>query len=622
MIIKNLFLYVLELSISASFAILIFLFLAAFLNRRFPAKWNYFIWTFLALWLIFPFQKLLPRQNLLTNIENNLQKEQESRNTDDEKTYSQIMVEIPPQLSTPIVRHPEQGFRISFVDIAAVIWLIGSLTFLSVHLIGYVRYKKEILKDGSLIEDAQILQQLQMLSDDLQIKKKVTVVKCSKSDCPMVVGFFRPTLVLSGELYPAEELFFILKHELIHLKHRDVYRKLFFVICNALHWFNPLVWMMCRQAAVDLELACDERVVWNADYHVRKAYAETLFASLHRQSSRKSMLFTQFYGGKQIMKKRFENILMKTKKKNGLTVFVCVAVCITFLGSLAGCSVKESFIEETLGSENKSDLGTTDNEKTNVQSTGKATDSEGHTDNEKTNAQSTGKATGSEDREGNEKTNAQSTAVDAGNGGNAANGKSTSTEIGNEVNADYEKAKEKPAAAVAGTDKSAGIDKIERNETNSEQRDILEHDNHAASEKTPQNSAGTSSMSKNKDTDSEKTILAYISEFDADSRSIMFDEVEWVTVPSKRAAELGVEDQHLDSGFYVYNEKNDVEKLPLAQSCKCTVLDWYSSYAPEEVTADEFFGILEERKDLEGNIPYVLTIRDQVVIEIEEHYVP
>lgn len=155
----------------------------------------------------------------------------------------------------------------------------------------------------------------------------------------MLIGFFHHILVLPTEQYDSEELFFILKHELIHLKRGDIYFKLLFVVANVAHWFNPLVWIMQKEAAVDMELSCDERVTKDTDYVTRKAYTETLLSTLHKQSSKKTVLSTQFYGGKQIMKKRFKNILAKKGKKNGIAVLICAIILTVSLGTLVGCSV-------------------------------------------------------------------------------------------------------------------------------------------------------------------------------------------------------------------------------------------------------------------------------------------
>ena len=106
-----------------------------------------------------------------------------------------------------------------------------------------------------------------------------------------------------------------------------------------MHWFNPLIWVMQKQAAVDVELSCDEQVIQDFGYAQRKAYTEALLSMLHKQSVKKIALSTNFYGGKQIMKKRFKNILINTGKKNGLAAFACAVVLAMGLGTLVGCSV-------------------------------------------------------------------------------------------------------------------------------------------------------------------------------------------------------------------------------------------------------------------------------------------
>lgn len=45
----NLFLSVLEISLSASLVIAVLLILSPILNKRYTSKWNYWIWIFLAL---------------------------------------------------------------------------------------------------------------------------------------------------------------------------------------------------------------------------------------------------------------------------------------------------------------------------------------------------------------------------------------------------------------------------------------------------------------------------------------------------------------------------------------------------------------------------------------------
>lgn len=97
-----------------------------------------------------------------------------------------------------------------------------------------------------------------------------------------------------------------------------------------------------------MELSCDERVMRGADANARKAYTETLLSTMHRQYQRQSMLTTQFYGGKQIMKKRFKNILSGSGKKNGLAVFAGLLVVTVSMATLVGCRTSEADAVKTI----------------------------------------------------------------------------------------------------------------------------------------------------------------------------------------------------------------------------------------------------------------------------------
>lgn len=229
-----------------------------------------------------------------------------------------INVELPAQMTTPIsMQFTEGNVSITLLDVAAFVWMFGSMFFISVHLISYLHYKRQVIKKGTSIKDTCILRQVSELKREMHIKCTVHTVRFPDASSPMIIGFFKPVLILPDEKYTSEELFFILKHELVHCKRRDLYIKLLLVAANAIHWFNPFIWIMQKEAAIDMELSCDERVTQGADYAMRKAYTETLLSTLHKGCVKRTALSTQFYGGKQIMKKRFKNILNNGGKKNG-----------------------------------------------------------------------------------------------------------------------------------------------------------------------------------------------------------------------------------------------------------------------------------------------------------------
>ena len=111
-------------------------------------------------------------------------------------------------------------------------------------------------------------------------------------------------------------------------------------------------------------------------------------------------------------------------------------------------------------------------------------------------------------------------------------------------------------------------------------------------------------------------IMYYIKSID--DKNITVDAVEWVDVPSRRAAELEIEEN--ESGFFIYNEEELLETLALTEDCKCTILDWTDSFVPKDVTMEELLNILTEREGTET--PYILTIKNSEIVEFIEQYVP
>ncbi len=353
----NIFLSILGISVSIGLIVIGLILLTPFLNKRYAARWKYLIWIFLALRLLVPFSGANGRYVMDRMSQMKVQmisEENDTNNSTDISTpYRRIVVEIPAQMTTPIKASSEKNQAgITMLDIVALVWIIGSLIFIAVHLISYSHYKRQVIKKGRMIKEACILSQMFQLKRELHIKRTVCVMEYYEAESPMIIGFIKPVLVLPKEQYSSEDLFFILKHELVHLKRGDVYLKLLFVTANAVHWFNPLIWIMQKEAVIDMELSCDERVTQGTSYALRKAYTETLLSMLHKRCVRKTILSTQFYGGTKIMKKRFKNILIRNRKKNGIFILICAVVLTISLGTLVGCSVtKEDTKKENIGNE-------------------------------------------------------------------------------------------------------------------------------------------------------------------------------------------------------------------------------------------------------------------------------
>ncbi|MCH5345284.1 MAG: hypothetical protein J1E64_14750 [Acetatifactor sp.] len=365
---ENLFLTILTISLTTSVVVVAVIMLGSLINKRYVAKWKYWLWIVLALRLLIPLNYKLPdvqfqiqipaevgnmEMSDILGLESPISEEQFTPPQTAEMLYTKSQAVALPSTQSDI----RKGSQVSFTFLQALgyVWAAGAICLLLWQLTGFFSYKRRILRNGKVVKDPVLLAQLRELSKDIGVRNNITFMIYEKADSPMVIGFWDPVLVLPGEEYTRDESFYILRHELIHLRRHDVFVKFLLLLARDLHWFNPVICLMHREAMVDMELACDEAVVKDSSFAQRKAYTETLLSTIHDQQRKGNLLSTQFSGGKRVMKKRFRNILSKVKKKNGIVMFAIILVLTVTVGTLANFVVEATALDEA-GEEGMPDL--------------------------------------------------------------------------------------------------------------------------------------------------------------------------------------------------------------------------------------------------------------------------
>ena len=360
---ENLFLTILSISLTTGIIILALIMLGSLINKRYVAKWKYGLWIALALRLLVPVNYTVPDSDFQITVPDEVGSLTVSDifETGDEvvtvqPTEAQVMEPEFEELQTIVPQpaesrtQPKVQSSFSLMLALSYLWAAGALCLLIWQLTGYFYCKRRIVKGGRQTESPILSEQLRELCSELGVCKDVALLIYEKASSPMIIGFWQPILVLPGDEYTPQESYYILKHELIHLRRHDVLIKFLLMLAKDIHWFNPIVYLMQREAVVDMELACDEAVVRGASFDQREAYSETLMSMLHGAQRRGPMLSTQFSGSVRIMKMRFRNILSKANKKNGIILFSAILIVTMIIGTMVGCSMEQP-IPETLGEE-------------------------------------------------------------------------------------------------------------------------------------------------------------------------------------------------------------------------------------------------------------------------------
>ena len=150
--------------------------------------------------------------------------------------------------------------------IAAVVWLIGLGVILIYALVSYASLLRRV---GTAEWEYGNVYRSPLISE------------------PFVLGIFRPRIYLPVSLSERDEEY-VLCHERAHIERRDTITRPLGYVILALHWFNPLMWLAWRLFCRDIEYACDERVISGLNRSRRADYSQALLnCSAH--SGRRAM---------------------------------------------------------------------------------------------------------------------------------------------------------------------------------------------------------------------------------------------------------------------------------------------------------------------------------------------
>ena len=307
---SGIFLKLLNLSISASWLVLVVLALRLVLKRA--PKWvNVLLWGMVALRLMLPFSiesalSLIPSAETVSP---------EVVQFDPAPTITSgvelIDNAVNPSLSESFAAAPLASVNLLYVwtYLAGWVWLIGLAAMLLYALVSYLRLRRRV-------------------SASIPLRENIYV--CDEVASPFILGILRPRIYLPSALDEAQRGS-VLSHERAHLARRDHWWKPLGFALLAVYWFNPLLWLAYTLLCRDIELACDERVLRGMDAGQVKDYSSALLAC---SVPRRMLAACPLAFGEVGVGARVKNALRYKKPAFWVvaaSVAVCVVVAVCFL---------------------------------------------------------------------------------------------------------------------------------------------------------------------------------------------------------------------------------------------------------------------------------------------------
>ena len=163
----------------------------------------------------------------------------------------------------------------------AIVWSAGVATVLLAYFWASLSFRRQLSRSGRRA-GKRTEQAVSSCSRAMGLNP-IPVLEMDALSGPALFGVWRPRLLFPlglADQLSDEELRLVVLHELGHLKRRDLFLQGLLVVSQAVHWFNPLVWLAGRLAREDRELACDEFVMAHTSHSGSHAYAKTLLRVL------------------------------------------------------------------------------------------------------------------------------------------------------------------------------------------------------------------------------------------------------------------------------------------------------------------------------------------------------
>ena len=307
---NELFLKIINMSISASWLILAVLILRLVLKKA--PKWiNVLLWGIVAVRLICPLSfestlSLIPSaETIPLDIEMAAKPTIDSGVPAINSVVNPVLSSFAPPQHVLTSANPLQ----IWIPILNIIWLIGVGALLLYTAVSYWRLCRKV---------------------DTAVRYKDNIFQSENVSFPFVLGLIKPRIYLPFKL-DGQNLEHVVAHEKAHIHRKDHWWKPLGFLLLTIHWFNPLMWLAYVLLCRDIELACDEKVIKELGNEQRADYTQALVAC---SVNRRMIAACPLAFGEVGVKERVKSVMNYKRPAFWiivLAVIACVIVAVCFL---------------------------------------------------------------------------------------------------------------------------------------------------------------------------------------------------------------------------------------------------------------------------------------------------
>lgn len=225
----------------------------------------------------------------------------------------------------PIIDEP---FIFKVWHLLIVIWTVGAVINLLRRLIEYKQFVRLVWIMDSKSWD-EVAASYNLDSSLYKGMEHVRLVYTKFAKSPSVIGFRKPCIVLPDIVYTEKQFKYIIAHELMHVRKKDIVWKILVDVLCICFWWNPAFYLLRKELFKLIEMRNDMEIIKNSSEEEAVAYMESLTETVF-QLAGKNISFSVGFNDNNFkeVKQRMELIAQKDKFSRAEQVLLCAFVAV------------------------------------------------------------------------------------------------------------------------------------------------------------------------------------------------------------------------------------------------------------------------------------------------------
>lgn len=306
------------MSLSGTLSFLLYLAIYPLARKFFRPKWRYILLKVILAFYLIPIPLLFNR--IWQVVQAFIQTNQSAANvmTSVDSFVETLVISTYSVASLPYVTALLYG---------SVFLGVISLVMICFQIFNYIREKRICLNAGYELPQNTFQEE----ADTLHFHANVKFMASPKAKTPFAIGVWKPVIILPVEMLDTDRatVSICIRHELTHIKNRDLIYRLLALTAVCVHWFNPICHRFRNELIIVSEICCDHEVLRTMQKSQRKLYYHALISVTEslRPKLRNTFLSSFADDNRRELKRRILELeVIDTPKRELFAVLSCAAV--------------------------------------------------------------------------------------------------------------------------------------------------------------------------------------------------------------------------------------------------------------------------------------------------------